>query len=48
MKLFLKIFLAFILILIVAIIGFAVIFNPNDYKDDIITLTKENNLIHNT
>ncbi|MCW8988643.1 MAG: AsmA family protein, partial [Gammaproteobacteria bacterium] len=41
MKLFLKILLALILILTIAVVGFAVVFNPNDYKDDIITLVKE-------
>ena len=41
MKLFFKISIAIILILIIAVVGFAVVFNPNDYKDDIITLVKE-------
>ena len=41
MKLFFKIFLALILILLIAIVGVAVVFDPNDYKDDIITLVEE-------
>ena len=41
MKLFFKIFFALILLLFIAIIGFAVIFNPNDYKDEISKLAKE-------
>ena len=41
MKLFIKITLAFFLILFIAIIGFVVIFNPNDYKKDISDLVKE-------
>ena len=41
MKLFFKISLALILILVIAVIGFAVVFDPNDYKDDITKLVKE-------
>ena len=41
MKLFFKISLALILLLVIAAIGFAIIFNPNDYKEDIISLVKE-------
>jgi len=41
MKLFLKITAAIISLLLIAIIGFAVMFNPNDYKDDIIKVVKE-------
>lgn len=41
MKLFFKFSLALILILLIAIVGVAVVFDPNDYKDDIITLVKE-------
>lgn len=41
MKLFLKISLALVILLLIAIVGFAVVFNPNDYKDDIITLVKD-------
>ena len=41
MKLFIKITLALILVSLIAIIGFAVIFNPNDYKKDISDLVKE-------
>ena len=41
MKLFFKITLALIVLLFIAIIGFALVFNPNDYKEDIISLAKE-------
>lgn len=41
MKLFLKISFAVIALLLIAIIGFAIIFNPNDYKDDIIKVVKD-------
>ena len=41
MKLFFKIFFALVLLLFIAIIGFAVIFNPNDYKDEISKFAKE-------
>ena len=41
MKLFIKISFALVLLLFIAIIGFAVIFNPNDYKDEISKLAKE-------
>ena len=41
MKLFFKISLTLILILVIAVIGFAVVFDPNDYKDDITKLAKE-------
>ena len=41
MKLFFKITFALALLFIIAIIGFAVIFNPNDYKDEISKITKE-------
>ena len=41
MKLFIKVFLALIIILIIAVIGIAMTFNPNDYKEEIISLVKE-------
>lgn len=41
MKLIFKIFFAIVLLLFVAVVGFALIFNPNDYKDDIIQLVKD-------
>ena len=41
MKLFFKLIFALILLLLIAIVGFAVMFNPNDYKDDISKLVKE-------
>ena len=41
MKLFFKISIVIILIIVIAVVGFAVVFNPNDYKEDIITLVKE-------
>lgn len=41
MKLFFKIFFSLIALFIVIIIGFTATFNPNDYKDDIITLVKD-------
>lgn len=41
MKLFFKISLALVLLIVIAAVGFAIIFNPNDYKDDIISLVKE-------
>jgi len=41
MKLFFKIFLAISTLLFIAIIGFAIVFNPNDYKNDIINVVKE-------
>ena len=41
MKLFFKISFALVFLLFIAIIGFAVIFNPNDYKDEISKLAKE-------
>ena len=41
MKIFFKISLAIIVLLLIAIIGFAIIFNTNDYKDDLINVVKE-------
>ena len=41
MKLFLKISLALVALLLIALIGFAVVFNPNDYKDEIIKVVKD-------
>lgn len=41
MKLFLKILLGTLAIIIIAIIGFAFTFDPNDYKNDIITIVKD-------
>ena len=41
MKLFFKISLALVLLIVIAAVGFAIIFNPNDYKEDIISLVKE-------
>jgi len=41
MKLFFKISLALVFLLVIAVIGFALLFNPNDYKEDIISLVKE-------
>ena len=41
MKLFLKFILAFAILLIVAIIGVAVVFDPNEYKDKITNIVKE-------
>lgn len=40
MKLFLKISLAIFSLFLIVIVGFALVFDPNDYKDDIITLVK--------
>lgn len=41
MKLFLKIFLAIVLLLLIAMTGAVLLFDPNDYKADIISLAKE-------
>jgi len=41
MKLFFKISLTLIFLLIIAVIGFVAVFNPNDYKDEIIKLVKD-------
>ncbi|GMR15942.1 MAG: AsmA family protein [Gammaproteobacteria bacterium] len=41
MKLFFKISLTLIVLLFIAVIGFALIFNPNDYKEDIIKIVKD-------
>ncbi len=41
MKLFFKISLAIVLLLFIAVIGFALMFNPNDYKEDIIRLVND-------
>jgi len=41
MKLFLKISLAIGLLIFIAVVGFAIVFNPNDYKDDITKLVKD-------
>ena len=41
MKTLLKISLAIVALLLITIIGFAIVFNPNDYKDDIIKVVKE-------
>lgn len=41
MKLFFKITLGLFALILIAAIGFAVTFNPNDYKDEIITLVKD-------
>ncbi len=41
MKLLLKISLSLIILLIIAAIGFAAIFDPNDYKKELITLVKD-------
>ena len=41
MKLFFKISLSLIALLLVLIIGFAIAFNPNDYKNDIIKIVKD-------
>ncbi len=41
MKIFFKLSLAIIALLLIAIIGFAIVFDPNDYKDDIIKVVKE-------
>jgi len=40
MKLFYKISLSLFTLLLIIIIGFAITFNPNDYKDDIIKIVK--------
>ena len=42
MKLFLKILFGLLILILIAAVTFAFIFNPNDYKDDVITLFKEN------
>ena len=42
MKLFLKILLGTFSLLVIFAIGFAFIFNPNDYKDNIIKLVHDN------
>ena len=42
MKLFLKILLGIFSLIVIIAIGFAVTFNPNDYKDNIITLVHDN------
>ncbi|MCK4866257.1 MAG: AsmA family protein [Gammaproteobacteria bacterium] len=41
MKIFFKISLAIIALLLIAIIGFAIVFDPNDYKDDVIKIVKD-------
>lgn len=41
MKLFFKLSLAIVLLLFIAVVGFALIFDPNDYKEDIIKIAKE-------
>ena len=41
MKLLLKISLSLIILLIIAAVGFATIFDPNDYKKELITLVKD-------
>ena len=41
MKIFFKISLAIVALLLIAIIGFAIVFDPNDYKDDIIKVVKD-------
>jgi len=41
MKIFFKLSLAIVALLLIAIIGFAIVFNPNDYKDDIIKVVKD-------
>ena len=41
MKLFFKISLLLFTLLLIVIIGFAITFNPNDYKDDIIKIVKD-------
>lgn len=41
MKLFFKISLSLFTLLLIVIIGFAITFNPNDYKDDIIKIVKD-------
>lgn len=41
MKLLLKISLSLIILLIIAVIGFATVFDPNDYKKELITLVKD-------
>jgi AsmA protein len=41
MKLFFKISLSLIALSLVLVIGFAIAFNPNDYKDDIIKIVKD-------
>ena len=42
MKLFFKILFGLLILVLIALVTFAFIFNPNDYKDDVITLFKEN------
>ncbi|HFD32534.1 MAG TPA: AsmA family protein, partial [Gammaproteobacteria bacterium] len=42
MKRFLIITAGFITLILVVVLGFALTLNPNDYKDDIVTLVKEN------
>lgn len=42
MKILFKISFGLLILILIAAIGFAFTFNPNDYKDDIITLFKEN------
>ena len=41
MKIFLKVILAVVLLIMIAITGFALMFNPNDYKDDIVKVVKD-------
>ena len=41
MKLFIKLALAFIIIIVIAVITFATLFDPNDYKEEIIDVVKE-------
>lgn len=42
MKILFKISFGLLILIVIAAVGFALTFNPNDYKDDIITLFKEN------
>lgn len=42
MKVLLKVSFALLTLIVIAIAGFAFTFNPNDYKDDIINIVKEN------
>lgn len=42
MKLFFKILFGLLILILIAAVTFAFIFNPNDYKDDVISLFKEN------
>lgn len=42
MKLFFKILFGLFILVLIAAVAFAFIFNPNDYKDNVISLFKEN------